>query len=287
MFCKFCGSQIDDNSTFCAKCGNNLTSIETSAPTPTPPPVTNNAMPDVYSSNVILKQEYRTGSFNSQLVGVILFIVIFAIIMGFLLPKNSPINNLPSSKEDFIRILLSISAIGAAVCAVIASIKLMPLKKTFICVTETGVYGCAGSPLYFTSKPFTLNYGQITSVSASLNALIIGSGGESYKCIIDREDYIANIIREKIDQKTINPTSNPKHSKAVYSVKVKPTGTWTCPKCGIENDGSSNSCKMCGAIITSEALESNSANNNTWICPNCGKINQNYVGTCGCGQIKP
>ena len=24
-----------------------------------------------------------------------------------------------------------------------------------------------------------------------------------------------------------------------------------------------------------------------WKCPNCGKINQNYVGTCGCGEAKP
>ncbi|MDO4419496.1 MAG: hypothetical protein Q4B92_03940 [Ruminococcus sp.] len=24
-----------------------------------------------------------------------------------------------------------------------------------------------------------------------------------------------------------------------------------------------------------------------WKCPKCGKVNQNYVGTCGCGQIKP
>ena len=24
-----------------------------------------------------------------------------------------------------------------------------------------------------------------------------------------------------------------------------------------------------------------------WKCPNCGKINQNYVGTCGCGAAKP
>ena len=26
---------------------------------------------------------------------------------------------------------------------------------------------------------------------------------------------------------------------------------------------------------------------NEWKCPKCGKINQNYVGTCGCGEIKP
>lgn len=26
---------------------------------------------------------------------------------------------------------------------------------------------------------------------------------------------------------------------------------------------------------------------NEWKCPNCGKINQNYVGSCGCGTKKP
>lgn len=24
-----------------------------------------------------------------------------------------------------------------------------------------------------------------------------------------------------------------------------------------------------------------------WKCPKCGKINQNYIGTCGCGEVKP
>lgn len=24
-----------------------------------------------------------------------------------------------------------------------------------------------------------------------------------------------------------------------------------------------------------------------WVCPNCGKVHKNYVGSCGCGQIKP
>lgn len=25
---------------------------------------------------------------------------------------------------------------------------------------------------------------------------------------------------------------------------------------------------------------------NEWKCPKCGSVNQNYVGTCGCGQVK-
>lgn len=33
--------------------------------------------------------------------------------------------------------------------------------------------------------------------------------------------------------------------------------------------------------------ENREAGANEWKCPNCGKINQNYVGSCGCGQTKP
>lgn len=29
------------------------------------------------------------------------------------------------------------------------------------------------------------------------------------------------------------------------------------------------------------------AGDNEWKCPNCGRVNQNYVGTCGCGERRP
>lgn len=29
------------------------------------------------------------------------------------------------------------------------------------------------------------------------------------------------------------------------------------------------------------------ADKSSWKCPSCGRINQNYVGTCGCGVNKP
>lgn len=43
------------------------------------------------------------------------------------------------------------------------------------------------------------------------------------------------------------------------------------------------------AAQVSGNINNNSAtpSSNEWKCPNCGRINQNYTGTCGCGQQKP
>ena len=37
----------------------------------------------------------------------------------------------------------------------------------------------------------------------------------------------------------------------------------------------------------SEPMPEREPEEHEWKCPNCGKINQNYVGTCGCGEPKP
>lgn len=55
---------------------------------------------------------------------------------------------------------------------------------------------------------------------------------------------------------------------------------WVCPKCGKRN--TSQYCSNC-----STKNPAREAGKNEWKCTACGKINQNYVGTCGCGQVKP
>lgn len=40
-------------------------------------------------------------------------------------------------------------------------------------------------------------------------------------------------------------------------------------------------------IFRDEKPISKTLTENEWKCPKCGKINQNYVGTCGCGTNKP
>ena len=38
---------------------------------------------------------------------------------------------------------------------------------------------------------------------------------------------------------------------------------------------------------TAESCQNNKASSTQWKCPACGKNNENYVGTCGCGEEKP
>lgn len=37
----------------------------------------------------------------------------------------------------------------------------------------------------------------------------------------------------------------------------------------------------------SESSKANITPSNNWQCPACKKVNENYVGTCGCGETKP
>lgn len=39
--------------------------------------------------------------------------------------------------------------------------------------------------------------------------------------------------------------------------------------------------------FSTASTENSVPTGNEWKCPNCGAINQNYTGTCGCGQQKP
>lgn len=39
--------------------------------------------------------------------------------------------------------------------------------------------------------------------------------------------------------------------------------------------------------FSTASTENSVPTENEWKCPNCGAINQNYTGTCGCGQQKP
>ena len=67
----------------------------------------------------------------------------------------------------------------------------------------------------------------------------------------------------------------------------------TVKNSGAYNDGTSLYCARCSCekpyVITGNSNKINKSVHraDVWICPNCGRENQNYVGSCGCGEVKP
>lgn len=56
-----------------------------------------------------------------------------------------------------------------------------------------------------------------------------------------------------------------------------------------KSNGESNADTRNARSVTTPSQEAvkNTPAANTWKCPKCGTINQNYAGTCGCGESKP
>lgn len=80
------------------------------------------------------------------------------------------------------------------------------------------------------------------------------------------------------------PISTPSYFKADAVNEHK----WTCKKCGSSWSNSTAFCCSCGEKKPACApAKENLPTENEWKCPTCGRLNMNYVGTCGCGQVKP
>lgn len=60
-----------------------------------------------------------------------------------------------------------------------------------------------------------------------------------------------------------------------------------CPKCGELNSSNNTKCFKCKTDLTEIINKKETKTSDVWICPKCGRTNQNYVGTCGCGEVKP
>lgn len=114
--------------------------------------------------------------------------------------------------------------------------------------------------------------GMIIAVFIEVIAIIFACAMKKYDSTAEQE-YNKYIM--------INDSSNQRNS------------SWRCQKCGTYNDGTSLYCARCSCekpyVITgnSNTVNKNVHRADVWICPNCGRENQNYVGSCGCGEVKP
>lgn len=76
---------------------------------------------------------------------------------------------------------------------------------------------------------------------------------------------------------------NHMYQHRVYESQI--TDHKICPKCDQPNDNSAKYCRFCNSSLDNSRTVKTGPN--CWVCPNCGTINQNYVGTCGCGEVRP
>ncbi|WP_294467715.1 hypothetical protein [uncultured Ruminococcus sp.] len=189
---------------------------------------------DVRRSNVKYRYNYRKSTIATQIFSFIILIVTSAfLITSYLSPIKASIW---TEKYDIARNMKPIFfLIGILffILSIVVLIKIPALKKSFLCITENGIFGIGGKAFFFATQSFTIPSDQITNVKKKGNSVVIESGGNSYQCIIQDAQ---------------------------------------------------------GAFLRISALRNSATKNDdtkTWVCPKCGKINQNYVGSCGCGEIKP
>lgn len=79
-------------------------------------------------------------------------------------------------------------------------------------------------------------------------------------------------------------------------------GAMFCSKCGKKTDGTVTTTAQTSSVnnvdttprVSTPVIHNNvpsappvTAGANEWMCPHCGAVNQNYVGTCGCGARRP
>lgn len=60
-----------------------------------------------------------------------------------------------------------------------------------------------------------------------------------------------------------------------------------CKNCHEQNNANNKFCIYCKYPLDAPSAPQPQETINTWRCKNCGRVNQNYVGTCGCGEVKP
>lgn len=73
MYCKFCGKQIDDDSVFCIHCGESVTAKK------------EEPRPSISASNAVAAKEVAEDTGETMMWGLLLFIPIILIILGFVI----------------------------------------------------------------------------------------------------------------------------------------------------------------------------------------------------------
>ena len=188
---------------------------------------------NIYNSAVQIRQDYRKGAVALSTFLTVLSVIFAVAELVLLILYNDIFDNVLwfMEKSKLVIFILSLLLVLDIVYIITSSIRISCIKKSFICVTDEGVYGLGCSKSFYKSKPFALYYNQITKLSVK-DALTIESGGESYNLDVRKmTDVIASL--------TVNLVSYYKKSGNFV---------WICDKCGSVNAYNGEVCNSCGYV---------------------------------------
>lgn len=188
---------------------------------------------NIYNSTVQIRQDYRKGAVASRTFLTVLSVIFAVVELVLLILYNEIFDNALwfMEKSKLVIFILSLLLVLDIVYIITSAIRISCIKKSFICVTDEGIYGLGCSKSFYKSKPFALYYNQITKVSVK-DVLTVESGGESYNLDVRK-------MTDVISHLTINLVTYYKNLGGFV---------WICDKCGSVNAYYGEVCNCCGYV---------------------------------------
>ena len=204
---------------------------------------------DVRRSGFIFRAEYKMGTVVAQIIAFLFSAVASAIwFVNYLSPmKNSILHTTDYTTEQRMKTIFLLMGILFFILGIMVLIKVFPIRKTFLCVNEKGVYGCAGRYAYFATQSFVIPKDQISRIYAKGNSVYIESGGNNYRCAVCSPRETADIVNAVLTKGSKGLDEFKRNNNGVsYSQAGRPSYLWTCPKCSYTNSSTDAKCTICG-----------------------------------------
>lgn len=204
MFCMHCGLQIPDNAKFCSGCGVQLNNLQNN----------NQALQSPDKAKVLNKYSYRNGSFGFtifqiilEIIMIVLFFILLFLIDNWEIFKGKNGNKfissyIPDSSAKDILIYLKVFFILGIVFNIIMLFikiaKASAISSTFLCITESGIFGIGGTESYLGNKKMTVYYHEITSVKKQTGCVMVDSTAGNCKFLVDNDEEAVNEINRRM-----------------------------------------------------------------------------------------
>ncbi len=154
---------------------------------------------DVKRSKTICRIGCSKSNIFAETVGYVIFSICELIFFCFFIkPNEEYMYSDAYDLENIKKYAFLALAIIFLICGILILIRIHSLKKSFICLTELGVYGSGGKCCYLSSHPFTLPYDQITDIFCKNDSVCIESGGIKYICIVKKAKEVTMGIQAEV-----------------------------------------------------------------------------------------